>query len=44
LGRIPLDRGAESADIAAAIVFLASDDARQITGIEYAIDGGMGAG
>lgn len=44
LGRIPLDRGAESADIAAAIVFLASDDARHITGIEYAIDGGMGAG
>ncbi len=42
-GRIPLGRGAESADIAAAIVYLASDDAQHITGIEYNIDGGSSA-
>ena len=42
-GRIPLGRGAESADIAAAVVYLASDDARHITGIEYNVDGGTSA-
>ncbi len=42
-GSIPLGRGAESADIAAALVYLASDDARHITGIEYNIDGGSSA-
>ena len=42
-GRIPLGRGAESADVAAAVVFLASDDARHINGIEYNIDGGSSA-
>ena len=36
----PLGRGAESADIAAAVVYLASDAARHINGIEYNIDGG----
>ena len=39
----PLGWGAESADIAAAVVFLASDEARHITGIEYNIDGGSSA-
>ncbi len=42
-GRIPLGRSAESADIAAAIIFLASDDAKHITGIEYTIAGGSSA-
>ena len=42
-GAIPLGRGAESADIAAAVVYLASDDARHITGIEYNIRGGSSA-
>ena len=40
---IPLGRGAESADIAAAVVYLASDQAKHITGIEYNIDGGSSA-
>ncbi len=39
----PLGWGAESADIAAAVVFLASDESRHITGIEYNIDGGSSA-
>ena len=42
-GRIPLGRSAESADTAAAVVYLASDDARHITGIEYNIRGGSSA-
>ena len=42
-GRIPLGVPAESADVAAALVYLASDDARHITGIEYNIDGGRSA-
>ena len=42
-GTIPLGRGAESADIAAAVVYLASDDARRVNGIEYNIDGGSSA-
>jgi len=40
---VPLGRGAESADVAAALVYLASDDAQHITGIEYNIDGGSSA-
>ena len=40
---IPMGIGAESADIAAAVVFLASDAARHITGIEYNVDGGSNA-
>ena len=39
----PLGRGAESADIAVAVVYLASDEARHINGIEYNIDGGSSA-
>ena len=42
-GRIPLGYTAESEDIAAACVYLASDAARHITGIEYNIDGGTRA-
>ena len=42
-GRIPLGRSAESEDTAVAVVYLASDDARHITGIEYNVDGGSSA-
>jgi NAD(P)-dependent dehydrogenase (short-subunit alcohol dehydrogenase family) len=38
--RIPLGHLGEPADVAAAIVFLASDVARQVTGSDYRIDGG----
>lgn len=40
----PLGRVAEPADIAAAIAFLASDDAAWITGITLPVDGGLLAG
>ena len=40
---VPLGHGAESDDIAAAVVYLASDDARHVNGIEYNIDGGSSA-
>jgi NAD(P)-dependent dehydrogenase (short-subunit alcohol dehydrogenase family) len=39
--RMPLGRLGEAEDVAAAIVFLASDRARQITGSDYRVDGGM---
>ena len=42
-GRIPLGRGAESADVAAAVVYLASDDARHINENDYYINGGSSA-
>lgn len=41
--RIPLGRGAEPADIAAVIAFLASDDARFVTGVCLPVDGGVTA-
>jgi NAD(P)-dependent dehydrogenase (short-subunit alcohol dehydrogenase family) len=37
---LPLGRLTESEDIAAAVCFLLSDDARQITGINLDVDGG----
>jgi NAD(P)-dependent dehydrogenase (short-subunit alcohol dehydrogenase family) len=37
----PLGRVAEPADIAAAVAFLASDDAAWITGITMPVDGGL---
>ena len=40
---IPFGYGAESEDVAAAVVYLASDGAKHITGIEYNIDGGSSA-
>jgi NAD(P)-dependent dehydrogenase (short-subunit alcohol dehydrogenase family) len=40
----PLGRMAEASEIAAAIAFLASDDASFITGIGLPVDGGMTAG
>jgi NAD(P)-dependent dehydrogenase (short-subunit alcohol dehydrogenase family) len=41
---IPLGRVGEPREIAEAICFLASDEARTITGIDMAIDGGKSAG
>jgi meso-butanediol dehydrogenase/(S,S)-butanediol dehydrogenase/diacetyl reductase len=35
---------AEAEEIAAAVAYLASDEARFVTGIEFAIDGGQTAG
>ena len=40
IATIPLGRLSEAADIAAAAVFLASDEAAFITGIEMPVDGG----
>lgn len=42
--RIPLDRPATTAEIAAVHAFLASDDASYVTGAVYLCDGGMTAG
>jgi len=42
-GSIPLGHPAKPADVAASVVFLASDAARHISGIEFMIDGGSGA-
>jgi NAD(P)-dependent dehydrogenase (short-subunit alcohol dehydrogenase family) len=41
-----LDRGSlcEPDDVAAAVVFLASADARKVTGIAFPVDGGQTAG
>ena len=39
--RIPLRRVGEAEDVAAAVAFLASDDARHITGSMLLIDGGQ---
>jgi meso-butanediol dehydrogenase/(S,S)-butanediol dehydrogenase/diacetyl reductase len=41
--RIPLGRPAEPADIAGPVAFLASDDARFVTGVNLAVDGGVSA-
>jgi glucose 1-dehydrogenase len=42
--RIPLDRAAEPAEVAAVHAFLASDDASYVTGALYVVDGGLTAG
>lgn len=40
-GRIPLRRIGQPEDVAAAVAFLASDDARHVTGVDWLIDGGQ---
>ena len=41
--RIPLGRPAHASEVAAAIAFLASDDAAFITGVNLPVDGGVSA-
>ena len=41
LSRIPVGRKGDPAELAAAVVFLASDAAGYITGQTLAVDGGM---
>jgi NAD(P)-dependent dehydrogenase (short-subunit alcohol dehydrogenase family) len=43
LGRIPLGRPGDPAEIAAVVAFLASQDASYVTGAIYAVDGGLTA-
>ena len=43
LSRTPMGRAGERQDIANMAVFLASDDAKFITGQDYSVDGGMTA-
>jgi 3alpha(or 20beta)-hydroxysteroid dehydrogenase len=43
-GRVPLQRIGEADEVAAATVFLCSDEASYITGAELAVDGGWAAG
>jgi NAD(P)-dependent dehydrogenase (short-subunit alcohol dehydrogenase family) len=38
---IPLGRIGEPEDVAAAVAYLASDDAKFVTGAELAVDGGL---
>ncbi|GGE02134.1 3-oxoacyl-ACP reductase [Aureimonas endophytica] len=41
--RIPMGRGAEVDDISGVVAFLASEDARYITGVNLPVDGGLSA-
>ncbi len=41
LGQIPLKRFGQTDDIASLVSFIASDEARYITGQTLAVDGGM---
>lgn len=41
--RIPLGRGAEADEVADVIAFLASEDARYVTGVNLPVDGGLTA-
>ena len=43
LRRIPLGRPGEPEDVAGPVLFLASDDARFVTGVNLAVDGGVSA-
>jgi 3-oxoacyl-[acyl-carrier protein] reductase len=44
IGAIPLGRMAEPAEVAAAITFLASEEAGYVTGAVFPVDGGLGMG
>ena len=39
--QIPMGRRAEPEEIAAAVTFLASDESSYVTGVDFAVDGGM---
>ena len=41
--RVPLGRPAQASEVAAAVAFLASDDASFITGVNLPVDGGVSA-
>ena len=43
MNRMPLGRIAEPDDIAGPVLFLASDDARFVTGVNLPVDGGVSA-
>ncbi|MFF8934602.1 3-oxoacyl-[acyl-carrier-protein] reductase [Streptomyces paradoxus] len=44
LGRVPLGRSAQAEEVAAAVRFLASEDAAYVTGAVLPVDGGLGMG
>jgi 3-oxoacyl-[acyl-carrier protein] reductase len=44
LGRVPLGRSARAEEVAAAVRFLASEDAAYVTGAVLPVDGGLGMG
>jgi NAD(P)-dependent dehydrogenase (short-subunit alcohol dehydrogenase family) len=43
-GEVPLGRLAAAADVAAAFVYLAGDEAAFINGVSFPVDGGVTAG